>query len=86
MHDDWKYVVFGNDLTAVVFPAFVDHAVIARALESNLGKPVSAGKVSISADPIAPVSCYGESFTLQLKSDPTRDTKLVTSLVRRDLF
>lgn len=85
MHDDWKYIVFGKDLTAVVFPAFVEHATVAKALELSLGKPISAGKVSVSTDPMNPVSCYGESFTLQLKSDPVRDTKLVTSLVRRDL-
>lgn len=86
MHDDWKYVVFAKDLTAIVFPAFVEHTVVVRALEQSLGKPVSAGMVSVSQDPTTPVCCYGESFTLQLKSDPTRDAKLVGSLVRRDLF
>jgi hypothetical protein len=73
MHENWKYVVFREDIP-VLIPPTIDHSQM-RPLEESLGKITSAGRISLGDNG---VKCYGESTTLGIKSDP-RDTRLLNS-------
>ncbi len=68
-----------------IFPRTIDHdcmeEVISRIKNSTTGnwervwrRPISAGFVSPTGN------CYGESITLDLKSRPDEDTKLLNKL------
>jgi hypothetical protein len=65
-----KYVIT-NDLVIIVFPELLQHS------EFKKFEPVSAGFISFGVKEGNPTcSCYGESISLGLKSDPEEDTKI----------
>jgi hypothetical protein len=65
-----KYVIT-NDLVIIVFPELLQHS------EFKKFEPVRAGFISFGVKEGNPTcSCYGESISLGLKSDPEEDTKI----------
>lgn len=85
-----KYVVFECEageakfLAPVIFPDAFVHEHVARSLCYSMLRqeprtrlhPVSAGFVNSAA--FGPIRAHGESESLGLKSDPERDTMLMT--------
>lgn len=71
-----KYIVFNTPMcgpAAVIFPSFMVHADMARALGPVCGSPISAGFVDIQEDE---VYVSGRSITLGCKSKP-RDAGII---------
>jgi len=66
-----KYVRTGDDVI-IVFPEYIEHQ---RFIPFS---PKSAGFICIAPkkDLTLEISCYGESVSLKLKSNPEEDTKL----------
>ena len=81
MGNDWKYVVFRKDLP-VLLPPSMSHQDM-KALEQNLGPITSAGFIQVDSGGIC---CYGKSESLNVNSDPQKDTRLIEShhLLRED--
>jgi hypothetical protein len=90
-----KYVIFGSpDIdnpkeaiyqSFVIFPNWVDHSAIVSGYDNLMGKePVSAGFCSISQDkdfqPV--ITCWGESVSLKLKSNPEKDSRYINRALR----
>lgn len=75
-----KYITFeGGELShnlpvAIIFPYIITHSKMARCL-NRLGKPISAGFVSVNYE--GKVQAYGNSESLGLKSRP-EDNKLLS--------
>ena len=69
-----KYVVVDNGLydLPVIFPETVLHNEMAFKIG---GMPLRAGFVKVRD---GEVICYGESISLDLKSDPVEDAKLIS--------
>lgn len=79
--DRTKYIVFDNAY-AIVFPDFLDHdAVGIRVAAIHRDEPTSAGFISFNPDTEL-YTVYGESMSLNLKSNPT-DAKLINRLLLR---
>lgn len=76
MKENPKYIVFEEiysypcvcDMPMIIFPAMIDHSLVAKMMKA---KPISAGFVDIENG-----ICYGISTSLDLKSNPERDSKL----------
>ena len=78
MSEYWKYVVIGDDI--IVFPPTMSHSQF-----KNMGTITSAGLIRIyERRRMCPenkvVMCFGESKTLKIKSNPTRDERLTRGL------
>lgn len=74
-----KYIVIESNYREMfIFGETRQHADIWDKFRNNHNKVVSAGFLSIGLDDKGnpTVSAYGESISLNLKSDPERDTKL----------
>lgn len=74
-----KYIVV-DAVFPIVFHPGLQHVKVAA------NKPVSsAGFVHINGDPDDPcavqVDCFGESVSLDIKSDPESDTKLIKEMI-----
>lgn len=69
-----KYVITKKKV-AILFSELIQHS------EFKNDEPISAGFVSISADMEnlnwATCKCYGESISLNLKSNPVEDEKII---------
>ncbi len=71
-----KYIVFEEiydypciiDIPMIIFPASINHSTIARKIGY---KPISAGFLNMKKE-----KCFGESISLNIKSNPEIDTKL----------
>lgn len=66
-----KYVIT-EDRTIIVFPEMIQHKEFASF------NPISAGFIAfgVNGDGNPTCSCYGESISLGLQSNPERDTKI----------
>lgn len=64
-----------NDNIIVIFPRDIDHSAMASCL--NDCTIISAGFVNLNNDYIDENICYGEARSLNLKSFPKEDTKLL---------
>lgn len=69
-----KYIVTKNNVI-IVFPELLQHS------DFKNFEPISAGFMSIGTKtvdsyPELDCSCYGESISLNLKSNPIKDTEL----------
>ncbi len=78
-----KYLVgelnakYGSVLGAIIFPEYMEHDRMASAFVGH--KPESGGFVRLNAD--GEPCAYGESVSLDLKSNPERDNKLLKRLL-----
>jgi len=75
----YKYVRFENgryqdgpEDFIIIFPGSINHKSFARTIR---GKPVSAGKVDVDVE--GKYYAYDESESLNLKSNPEADSKLL---------
>ena len=70
MFNRTKYIRTKKD-QIIVFPATLDHSSFKNKV------PVSAGFINFGVDKNGNVccSCFGESYTLSMKSDPEKDTQ-----------
>jgi len=73
-----KYIVFDYNIP-VLFPDYAVHAEVASEMKDRYGDPTSAGFVARNAD--GTFSAYGESTSLDIKSDPKRDSQLITRMM-----
>ena len=71
-----KYIMFDNGYIRIpiIFPDCIKHSDMAAMLDSKLGKPITAGFVTLSDGKIA---TYGNSISLGLSSDKQEDTILI---------
>lgn len=69
MSEKMKYVKVGHYDSIVIFPTIIEHS------DFKYLNPKSAGFCYISTDEI---SCFGESISLGIKSDPIEDSKKAT--------
>lgn len=67
---------YGQFLGAVVFPEYIEHSRVAKLFVDD--KPDSGGFMRFNAD--GEPCAYGESVSLELKSNPERDNKLLQRL------
>ncbi len=69
-----KYVVIKDTIcpALIIFPEYILHSIF-----NSIGKITSAGFVNLKTK-----SCYGESISLKLKSNPKRDNNLLKILLR----
>lgn len=75
---EMKYIIPEDYKAPILFHSLYTHADIAQ----QHGKCISAGFVQITAkDNKVVVSCYGESVSLKLKSNPEVDNKLITKMI-----
>jgi hypothetical protein len=82
-----KYVIFGEIYPGepsqyksfVIFPKWIEHSTIKADWE-----PISAGFCTISQDKDfqTVISCFGESVSLKLKSNPEKDARYITKAFR----
>jgi hypothetical protein len=76
-----KYIVLGNGVSSermIIFPQEVSHKEMAALFENDdFWTVVRGGKVSLE-DRIA---CFGEAFSLRLRSDPEKDTALFQQMM-----
>ncbi len=70
-----KYVVIKNTIcpALIIFPEYVLHSIFNSL---GMGKIISAGYVNLKTK-----CCYGESFSLKLKSNPKEDNILLGILL-----
>ena len=82
-----KYII-KNYHTFVIFDDITSHADMARDRGWNKDQLHSAGFVSFGVDDKGEpaVSCYGDSFTLKLKTIPGIDSDSSTGILERNLF
>jgi len=74
-----KYIIFlGKDEIKYpfIFDELFDHNEIALSINTNFYRPISAGFIQVYPNSENPISVFGESKTLQLKSNPD-DVKLI---------
>lgn len=78
-----KYIVIeGSYREMIIFGDTRQHVDVANKFLNDYNKIVSAGFLNIcqgfdiAGHPIVSVQAYGESISLNVKSDPERDTKL----------
>lgn len=76
-----KYIAFDDGITVVVFPSWLNHTDVARVGGVFAIRPISAGFVQKNDD--GTFTAYGESITLNLKSDPKLDSKLLNKLLQQ---
>ncbi len=73
-----KYIVYMDEEagteTPVLFPSYVKHSDMARGFD----KVLSAGFVSVRG---TNATAYGESTSLKKKSDPKRDSCIITRML-----
>lgn len=67
-----KYVRLKKYDEIIIFPEIIEHS------QFRNFEPISAGFCYIEQDK---VSCFGESYSLKLKSNPEEDTKLATKQI-----
>jgi len=70
-----KYIVI-DEINPIIFDAVIDHSAMARAAN---GPVTSAGFCYLSgnSDDEVDVHCFGESVTLNIKSNPDADQQLI---------
>jgi len=70
-----KYVIINRTLP-IMFGEYFNHSEVAH----GLGTPTSAGFCHPNGDGSGGWLAYGESTSLNLKSDPERDSTILTSV------
>jgi hypothetical protein len=85
-HLKTKYVMFGDEkwATPIIFPNGVIHRDLASLIQSELGRPISAGFCFLSAG--AGWKCFGESISLNLKSRGEVDAKIMNDLLSGGIY
>ena len=73
-----KYIVF-SDIDFVIFPVGMTHSNVARSIPV-----VSAGFLHLKSidNRIASAHCFGESTSLGIKSNPEKDSRIITGALR----
>lgn len=73
--NNMKYIVFNNGMNdiPIIFPNFIEHNVMAE--KFTPWTPIRAGFIAFDWD--GGLNCYGDSFTLKLKSNSKIDNCLI---------
>ncbi len=74
MNNNFKYIVDSLNGFAI-FPPYVDHDAIGRAMQKRGAEPISAGFIEIAHG--GEVQCFGKSHSLGLVSRGEEDAKIV---------
>lgn len=84
-----KYIIFETareEFIPIVFPVLPFHSDIAKAFKGTseiTGKPINAGFCEmVTENDTVEWICYGESLSLQLKSNGDRDAKIIREYYR----
>lgn len=77
---EMKYIIYDNSLfdTPVIFDNARDHSDMAATLNLRQGAILSAGMIRLYN---GEVQCYGHSHSLQVKSRPEIDSKLISRML-----
>lgn len=82
-----KYIIFDSESLGkvpILFPSHIDHDEVANNMKNLVGSPRNAGQIILKSDgDLVHITCFGNSLTLGLESNPAVDEKVIGAAVLR---